>query len=119
MNTVKFKCWDNMGSLWVEDFAVSPNGTPLYFNEETYEESDDWEPILVRWTGLTDRHGKEIYEGDIVKTEHGATGIVIWREEHAGFGFDTKEPMWSHPINGMDGEKEVIGNIYENPELLK
>lgn len=74
-----------------------------------------------RWTGLLDRHGKEIYEGDIVKTENGAIGIVKFYadDNDARFGFDCREPMFSHPIYGMGGKKEITGNIYKNPELLK
>lgn len=72
---------------------------------------------LRAFTGLKDKNGKEIYEGDILKTEHGATGIVYWLDG-VGYKFDCNEPMWKHPIHEMGGEREVIGNIYENPDLL-
>ncbi len=69
---------------------------------------------LMQYTGLKDKNGKEIYEGDIiVYLVIKYKSVVEW--EHGGFGFigADGEPMYT------EEDFEVIGNIYENPELLK
>ena len=77
----------------------------------------------MQYTGLKDKNGKEIYEGDVVKCE-GITAIVKYVVEPAiaGFVFD-QDNCGAYREYAVDEQKrtihyEVIGNIYENPELL-
>lgn len=84
--------------------------------------------VLMQYTGLKDRNGKEIYEGDVVS--NGLDGVVEYFSDltwdggclHPGFycqeWFEFNEPCeLAYPHNFDDCE--VIGNIYENPELLE
>lgn len=72
---------------------------------------------ISQYVGLTDNKGVRIFEGDVIKHE-GENFIVCWGEECAGF-----YPFYDqdHPTGyGVIGEEsEVIGNIHDNPELLK
>jgi uncharacterized phage protein (TIGR01671 family) len=73
---------------------------------------------LMQFTGLLDKQGKEIYEGDIVKTINEHIGII---EFFYGV-YRTNEDDGKIRVLGIDiaqSNIEVIGNIYENPELLK
>jgi len=96
------------------------------------------QPILMQYTGLKDKNGKEIYEGDIVQDKvnnciwryviqsisfmgNNLFAICIWRNFTVIDGvtimgdYSVKDGNWNY----LSSTLEVIGNIYENPELLK
>jgi CDGSH-type Zn-finger protein len=81
----------------------------------------DKDHLLMQFTGLTDCHGKEIYEGDIVrgrsKTYYSQkeleNHIVEWTQLH-----DVDYPVKCFGFEFADGDLKVIGNVWENPELL-
>jgi uncharacterized phage protein (TIGR01671 family) len=74
--------------------------------------------ILMQYTGLKDRYGKEIYEGDIVKTcRRVGRG---YRENEVGIVHYSDIIAKYHPYDLTTTERcEVIGNLYENPELIQ
>jgi len=89
-----------------EDFA---NGI---FRIESWDRKD----IMQQSTGLTDKNGREIFEGDILKFNDYITRI-IWSEEDAAFISKSKTGgAFLNPNYMLNFE--IIGNVYENPELL-
>ena len=91
-------------------------------NGETYNGA-----VLMQSTGLKDKNGKEIYEGDIVKfsdcDDDAYVTPVVWDKNYACFGvsFSGKYPISFDYLEEFYTELkdiEVVGNIYENPELL-
>ncbi|WP_251844255.1 YopX family protein [Enterococcus durans] len=80
------------------------------------------EIVLMQSTGLKDKDGVDVYQGDIIRCTRGCPHEVIWLEEYGGTFFGGM-PAWylSGLSNGYawTGREEVIGNIYENSELLE
>lgn len=81
---------------------------------------------IGQYTGLTDKNGKRIFEGDIIKHYNRKddstifdTGRVFWRGEYARFLRTSEDECKYFLIEDMSCPYEVIGNIYDNPELLK
>jgi uncharacterized phage protein (TIGR01671 family) len=77
---------------------------------------------LMQFTGLHDKNGKEIYEGDIIKPDNSRYACkVTWSDKYASFVLTREGWAFRHYFGeACDPEDfEVIGNIYENPELLE
>lgn len=77
---------------------------------------------LMQYTGLKDKNGKEIYEGDILEWKSEEEGSsdkyeVTWNEEKCGFRAEWLRDR--KQMHSPENDFEIIGNIYENPELLK
>ena len=79
---------------------------------------------LMQYTGLKDKNGVEIYEGDIVETVYNGevfAGVVVYDLSEVDFKVTDGKEKYGRNFQYLTGndENEVLGNIYENPELLK
>ena len=122
----KFRAWDkeenkmwNVETLYIEDEWVKVNDGSIYGVTKDLTKSY----YLMQSTGaryIYDENGKEIFEGDIVKTRASEYGRFIGYVDNAISRFKVRGVKQYKGLSvDLDGTCEIIGNIYENPELLE
>jgi hypothetical protein len=118
MREIKFRAWDkeneemyDVAMIDVETGEVAYTDHPTGYNADALLEQVE----LMQYTGLKDKNGKEIYEGDIILRQD-EVGRIEFSEDGS---FLIRFPHHLARMNATWGPIEVIGNIYENPELLE
>ena len=122
----KFRAWTEEGKAMYYGVYPFKDGTLLLsYDGVAFDEVPASDFILMQSTGLKDKNSKEIYEGDIVRYEccfESYVEEVIYDDKHCNFGtIDKYEKAFSFDalISDFDVDCfEVVGNKYENPELL-
>jgi uncharacterized phage protein (TIGR01671 family) len=129
MRDIKFRVWNGNRMEKVREIHFSDD--PIY--SKVSGNISAWHPIkrIMQFTGLHDKNGKEIYEGDILKCDIGGfehLAYVIYQYGHFRIrkieydridenGLIEFDLSWDHPYLLKVDNNEVIGNIYKNPEF--
>lgn len=117
----RFRVWDKEKNEYI--YQMDWSYWDLCFWYEPYKQ--DIEPVLMdidgkhipeQCTGLKDKNGGFIYENDLLKDKNGIWQVK-WDDKEAAFYIWNKEKDFY--LSPFIGEYEIIGNIHENPELLK
>lgn len=119
MREIKFRAWDTYKKIWTEYkihegivfFLDKNTGIWVGKYDEGYKEFD-----LMQYTGLKDENGKEIYEGDIVFESFGEKYYKVVFENGS---FRAEVDEYSLDLEDYAHICEVVGNIYESPELME
>lgn len=128
MREHKYKAWDKTNNQWYMDgnvFDLNYSGSygDFYFDNDNPYNMREVELEWVQFTGLKDKNGKMIFEGDILSDEEGLKGNVYFWQTKACFvfgGTDDEMDDWrdTFDLYGKN-DLEVIGNIYQDSHLLE
>jgi len=121
MREIKFRAWDEGLEEMIYFDLLSTDRLDFQLMTEYLEGS-----FVMQYTGLKDKNGKEIYERDILEITEKSVYVYpgIYQVVYGAGGFDIEMKSFGESITHRLGEipngyNEVIGNIHENPELLK
>jgi len=138
MREIKFRAWDKEKSIMLEGdttvYIYNEDGSfdfnTRYWDEEADDRRGEWKDkshdncIIMQYTGLKDKKGEEIYEGDITLSKYGQRGgqyLIVDHLSEYGVVFNRVYGggMYFYRDVPQRDTLEVIGNIYENKELLE
>lgn len=110
MREIKFRAWDKEQAKMKKDFRFDEfNDVNDYFADNDF--------VFMQYTGLKDQNGKEIYEGDILTWGNNVIVKVYWANNLAMFRC-VIEGTEEFDLFAFNQEASIVGNIYENKELL-
>lgn len=131
MRELKFRCWDKQDNIWITSNYLECYSESPYNPIGTLVCLYDWENadrfVIQQYTGIKDSKGNEVYEGDIIKFyREDVFYEVRYVDEYTAFTVLLHNPkqikgleMYDHMVDiGYTSDKEVIGNIFENSELI-
>ena len=118
MREIKFRAWDKKKKqMLLPDIPLNEFVFGINFEKITHPDN----LVMLQYIGLKDKKGKEIYEGDILEYQPNSSDIIkdVVSFKNGCFCLGVHPFYSTAPGFGVTDLRKVIGNIYENPELLE
>lgn len=123
----KFRAWDSAKKEMFKDtFAITESGQVVVVEQEDVMCPPDYvfvdHLVIMQSTGLFDRNGEEVFVGDIVKCTRGCLHEVYLEKEYGGTFMGGMPAVYLKGLSegyAWTGYEEIIGNVYEDKELLE
>lgn len=129
---IKFRAWDKAENRMYQNVGIDPHAASYFAFDQDGGIIDAYgsAPTLMQYTGLKDKTGKDIYEGDIVVTENEQEGewpvegqykgVVTYNDQRAAFYIQQPHDTYTPTLSNLAIKSiEVLGNCYEHPELIE
>lgn len=113
----KFRVWNNRKNEYEDDLYDEAGDLQITCVNKIFEEYISDGCIIEQCTGLKDKNGKLIYEGDLIKID-GDVAVIKWSDYYARFMLESSEDNFDFETTYAE-ECKVIGNIHENADLLE
>lgn len=123
---IKFRAWDSFYKQMISSEDIEFEKTSELFRE--IEDRCDNDIFVMQFTGLKDKKRQEIYEGDVLiwrctksgsKKEDLYIVVIDWEKHHYGLTIHSNGEKWATGKSFWnESDREIIGNIYQNPELI-
>jgi len=124
MREIKFNVWDQVNKMMLYDVST---GTIEIWCSRTGKKAQSKDCIFLQSTGLKDKNGKKVYEGDVIehsfspgrKSIFVLAPVVSFLDLWAQLNIKRYGQIDTPELFDLNDQIEVVGNIYKNPELLK
>ena len=123
MREIKFRAWDKLNKEMFDVEIINFQERRVYKDTVSYRKFEDIE--LMQYTGLKDKNGKEIESGDILKTDFDDVYSIKFNNIYGFCAIKEDIRLWfteeglEYELRETLSKTEVIGNIYENKDLLE
>lgn len=130
---IKYRVWDNENKSYDDPYSYAyyamtqDGGLDFYCHGDHMDEADPNVYFIEQYTGLKDKNGEPIYEGDIIQeeidfnskmTDGVFTYVVEWNSDTLSYGLRGNGNSIHDELWEVNASVEIIGNIHETPELL-